>query len=102
MKKIINGKKYDTDTAKELASDGNGLGYRDFRNVHEALYIKRTGEYFLYGCGGAMSKYAHAIDDNSWSGGEKIVPLTEAEAREWAETHIDADEYEAIFGEVEE
>lgn len=102
MKAIINGRKYDTDTAKKIASYWNGHSCRDFCNVTEELYIKRTGEYFLYGYGGPMSKYAHAVGDNSWSGGEKITPLTEAEARVWAETHIDVDEYEEIFGEVEE
>ena len=49
-----------------------------------------------------MSKYAQHIDQNSWSGGEDIIPLTESEARKWAERHCTADEYEEIFGEVEE
>jgi len=30
------------------------------------------------------------------------MPLTFGEAREWAEKFLDADEYEEIFGEVEE
>ena len=38
------------------------------------------------------------ISDNSWSGGEKIIPLSSAKAREWAEEHLDADEYAEIFG----
>lgn len=31
MKKIINGKEYDTDTAKEVGSLWNGIGAGDFR-----------------------------------------------------------------------
>lgn len=100
MKKIINRKKYDTDTAKCLLSwDNNHTG---FSYCHEELYRKKTGEFFLYGHGGPMSKYTKSCGDNSWSGAEEIIPLSEAEARKWAEEHGDADEYEAIFGEVEE
>ena len=95
MKKIINGKLYDTDTAKMLGLDGGGDGFKAW---HEELYQKRTGEFFLYGHGGAMTKYAQALGDNSWSGGEKIMPLSLAAAREWAEEHLDADVYGEIFG----
>ena len=95
MKKIINGKLYDTDTARMLGLDGGGDG---FNSWHEELYQKRTGEFFLYGEGGAATKYAKAISDNSWSGGKKIIPLSLTAAREWAEAHLDADEYGVIFG----
>lgn len=97
MKKIINNKVYDTDTARELGMDSYS-NPSDFNYWHEALYQKRTGEFFLYGEGGPMSRYARSIDQNCWSGGEKIMPLSAANARQWAEEHLDADDYEAIFG----
>ncbi len=102
MKKIISGKVYDTDTAKELGSWCNAGSWRDFNHMEETLYRKKTGEFFLHGEGGPMTKYAQAVEQNSWSGGSRIMPMTFAEAREWAETHLDADEYEAIFGAVSE
>lgn len=102
MKKIIKGRKYDTETAKELATWSNGYGVSDFKYCIETLYIKKTGEYFLYGEGGAMSKYSESCGQNCWCGGEKIIPLTVDKAKSWAERNIDADEYEEIFGEVEE
>ena len=102
MKKIINGRLYDTDTAKEIAADGNGLSPRDFRSYSETLYLKRTGEYFLYGEGGPMTKYARSCGGNAWSGGSGIIPLTAEEAREWGEKHMYADDYIAAFGPVEE
>jgi len=102
MKKIINGKMYDTETAKEVASCYHGDGPRDFRHYSESLYKKRTGEYFLAGEGGPMSHYAVTVGQNSWSGGEKIIPLTYSEATEWAEHEMDADEYQAEFGPVSE
>lgn len=101
MKKIINGKKYNTATAKELYTMSSGAR-SDFGHVSETLYIKKTGEYFLYGEGGPMSRYAQSAGQNCWTGGEAITPITEAEARKWGEKHMDGDEYEAVFGEVEE
>ena len=101
MKKIINGRKYDTDTATLIGEWSDGYP-RDFRYQCETLYRKRTGEFFLHGEGGAMSKYAVSHGDNSWSGGEEIIPLSYDRAREWAEKHLDADDYEAAFGEVSE
>ena len=98
MKKIISGKLYDTDTAKLLGSDSYRGSVTDFSYWNESLYLKRTGEYFLHGEGGPMSRYARSIDQNSWSGGERIIPLSPAKAREWAEEHLSTDEYEEAFG----
>lgn len=102
MKKIINGRVYDTDTAKELAAYCNGGTWRDFSHWEETLYRKKTGEYFLYGKGGPMTRYAEAQGQNTWSGGSRIMPLTYQEATAWAEKHLSGDEYEDIFGEVVE
>lgn len=102
MKKIINGKKYDTNTAKEIGRYVSYGSWGDFRHYEETLYQKKTGEFFLWGKGGPMTKYAVAVDTNSWSGGESIIPLTLDGAKEWCEHNLTADEYEKIFGEVEE
>lgn len=102
MKKIINGKLYDTETAKEIAERSHGEGPRDFHYYSETLYKKRTGEYFLYGYGGPMSRYARTVGQNQWSGGERIEPLSYDSAREWAEKNMDADDYMAEFGPVSE
>lgn len=101
MKKIINGKKYDTNTAKEVGYDNNGLSFSDLIYIEETLYKKKTGEFFLYGRGGAATKYAVNNGNNSMSG-KAIIPLTEDEAKKWAEDHLTVGEYEGVFGEVEE
>lgn len=98
MKKIINGKVYDTDTAQAVGTWENGGGWRDLNHCEEQLFIKRTGEFFLHGAGGPMTQYAVSTGNNSWSGGEKIIPLTAAKARQWAEEHLDADVFAKIFG----
>ena len=102
MKKIINGKRYDTESAIKLARWWNLLSPSDFNHCYETLYRKKTGEYFLHGEGGPYSKYREVIDENNFGGGETIIPLTLEAAKEWAERHLDGDEYESIFGEIEE
>ncbi len=101
MKKIIKGKVYDTSTARAVGAWDNGI-YGDINAIAETLYQKRTGEYFLHGEGGARTLYASASGDNHWSGGESIIPLTWEAARSWAEEHLSADDYEAVFGEIAE
>lgn len=101
MKKIINGKKYNTGTAEKMGGHDNGYAINDFNHVTETLYRKKTGEFFLHGEGGGLSRYASSCGD-SMGWGEQIIPLTEKEAEEWAEARLEVDDYEAIFGEVRE
>lgn len=92
MKKIINGKRYNTESA-HFCGDRE-YGSTDQDRVYEALFQKRTGEFFLYGAGGAWSKYAKEVSLNNWLDGEEIIPLTEEEAKEWAKTYLWGDEYQ--------
>lgn len=102
MKKIIKGKVYDTEKAKLRGSYYSPGSYRDINHFEEHLYQKKTGEFFLHGEGGPASRYAESCGENNWSGSEKIFPLTYEAARQWAEEHLEADEYEEIFGIIEE
>ena len=103
MKKIINGKKYDTETAKLIGRYRSELGRNDFRYFGEELFLKKTGEYFLFGEGHGMSKY-RSFNGNSYSWGEEIAPMSKDEAFEWASKSSDmsVEQIEAHFGEVEE
>lgn len=102
MKKIINGKVYDTEKAKKVASWYSSYARNDFHYYEEELYQKKTGEFFLHGEGNASSPYSRSCGQNEWCSGEKIEPLTYKEAQEWAEKHLDGDEYCEIFGEPDE
>lgn len=102
MKKVINGSLYNTETARRLGGWSNTNNYRDFNYCEETLYRTKSGKFFIHGEGGAMSKYAQTISSNEWSGGEEIIPCTYDEAREWAEVHLDGDDYIAAFGEPAE
>lgn len=101
MRKIINGRKYDTETATALGHAQSNVGRSDFKWWYETLYQKKNGEFFIHGEGNAASKYAERCGD-MWGCGERIVPLADNEAREWAERNLTVTVYEAIFGEVDE
>lgn len=101
MKKVIDGKMYNTETAKKLGEFDNGR-YGDHDYMEEALYLTKSGAYFLYGTGGAMSKYAEASSNSNWTGGSIIQSMSLSAAKEWAEKNLTGDEYEDIFGEIEE
>lgn len=79
MKKIIDGKRYDTSLARFVGQ------FEVEPGRFEILYRKRTGEYFLH----------WEIGDDGF-----LSPLTYAEARRWAESHMDADAFEAEFGAI--
>ena len=102
MKKVLNGKLYDTDKAQRMAKWQNSRDHTSFAYMEETLYRKRTGEYFLHGAGEARTKYAKRYEDNLWGHGEEIIPITVKAAQEWAEEHLDGDEYEQIFGTIDD
>ena len=93
---------YDTDTAEKIAEWDNGIFGNDFRTCEETLYKKTTGEYFIYGSGGALSKYSIPCGNNSSSGSSDIMPLTKDKAKIWMENYGDPDDYTEEFGEVPE
>lgn len=96
-KAIINGKRYNTQTATKLASYGNNLGDNDFRYLSEALYKTPKGEYFLSGAGGANTKYSISEGNTRWNG-SRIDVLTPDQARAWLEEHQKLEALESEFG----
>jgi len=101
MKKILNGKLYNTETAEYIGAYSNGLSYTDFHYFCETLYQKKNKEFFLYCEGGARSPYASHCGDTT-TGGNRFVPLSEDDARKWIEQWLDAEIYIELFGEPEE
>lgn len=100
MKKIIDGKMYDTETAELLGAFTKNVG--TFNYVHEELYRTKNGRFFVFGSGGPLSRWAQADGSNSWSGGSGLQALSVDYAKQWAGRHMDPDEYELLFGKVEE
>jgi hypothetical protein len=87
MKKIIEGKRYDTETADLVHAWDNGIYGNDFKTCKESLYKTKKGSYFLYGSGGPMSKYAKPTGNNSVGSGSDIIPMSKEDAFEWLASH---------------
>lgn len=101
MRRIINSKLYDTETATRIARRQYSRP-GDYEYVSETLYQKETGELFLHGEGGTMSNYAEQLDNSSWSGGAAIIPEHDFDVKEWVSKYCDADTYIKLFGPVAE
>jgi len=86
MKRVIDGKLYNTETAVELVNWNNGLGSNDFNSCDETLYRTKNGNYFLQGDGGAMTQWCKSNGKETW-GSSSLVALTAQEALEWLEDH---------------
>ena len=93
MKKIIqkgrSRQRYDTDTAKIIAVYESGPpGSDDWWK--ETIYRKKTGEYFLYGEGGILTKYGHPPGNTEKEEHGKIIPLSAEKVFEWCSLHPSA------------
>lgn len=97
MKRITDGKKYDTKTANSVAVWDNGHGPTDGHYVSEKLYRTKKGNWFVHGEGGGLSRYAESCGQNATCGGATIVPLTPDEAFAWLSKHDFPDEAEEYF-----
>lgn len=93
MKKVIDGKLYNTETAELIHEWDNGGSSGDFDRCDATLYKTKSGAFFLAGSGGARSMWSQSLEcGRSQCGGAGIRALTQAEALEWCENHgADAD-----------
>jgi len=90
MRKVIEGKRYDTETAEQVASTSYA-NYTERTYWSEELYRTKKGNWFLYGEGGDLSKYARSA----------IIPLTRVKAMSWLEVHTTGSEaIENYFADV--
>lgn len=105
MKKVINGLRYDTETAIEVGTYHHGCypGSGDFSHWSATLYrTPRSGRFFLHGEGGGMTMFAEHCANGGRCGGERIIPMPKDEALDWAERYLDADVIEEHFGDMVE
>lgn len=102
MKRIINKKVYNTETATLIAETTNGLSHNDFNYIQEDLYITKKGQYFINYYGGAATCYAEKNGQYS-SEGEGIILYSNEEALRFLEAHNFTEEIEKYFAdEIEE
>ena len=92
MKKIINGRKYDTETAIKMFCFDHEPEDRLYR-YSETLYRKQNGEFFLHGEGGPASIYGLKVRYCTWRSGRKIKPLSRYKALEWIRENCSEEDY---------
>ena len=88
MRKIINGRKYDTETAECVGEMASTYNFNDGYYYWEELYRKRTGEFFLHGAGNGLSPYAQSVGMGSTSGERCDTFVTEKVTHKSANNRI--------------
>jgi hypothetical protein len=99
VKAIIDGKRYNTETATRVC-DCSPRGYfrGDWHWEDTNLYRTPKGRWFLAGEGGPLSRWARSYGQNARQSGEGIHPLDADDARDMLERYGDADDVEEYFG----
>ena len=102
MKKVIEGKTYDTETARKICDLACNCYPSDFGYHETKLYRTPKGRYFLAGHGNAASLWASRVS-NSSGPGRGVRPVSNAEALEYAEeAGVSAEDLQAAGFALEE
>jgi hypothetical protein len=102
MRRVIDGKVFDTKTATAVAEWESPHGVGDFERCEETLYKTSKGNFFIAGSGGPMTRWSEPARGGGLGAGRGIEPVSPATALAWCEMKdVDADVIEAHF-EVEE
>ena len=98
MKRIIDGRRYDTETAEKVAVVGSrpGTSTSDFSYWDASLYRSPRGRWFLAGHGGPASLFAQPVG-NGTEGGSGIAPISSGEAQRYLEHAGDIEALERLF-----
>lgn len=88
IRKIVNGKMYDTTKATELAYFWNGKSLDDYDYRYEGLFEKENGERFFLHQG--------------WNEVRIKPEVSEKQVHEWADKWLDTEDYIKLFGEPAE
>ena len=98
MKRIIDGKRYDTETAERVTWVGSrsGISRSDFTYWDAAIYRTPRGRWFLAGDGGPASIFAESVG-NGTIGGSGIIPISDGESLRYLEDVGATDALERFF-----
>ena len=102
IKRIIEGKIYNTETAHRICTLECGFYPGDFGYHDTYLYRTKKGTYFIAGKGNAASMWSDRIGNGRWPGrGLRVIDAEDA--RSYAEAaHIDIDDMLAAGFEITE
>ena len=104
MHKVIDGRRYNTETARVVLDVDNNMHRHDFHYRSWTLYQTKGGAFFLHHYGGALTDMAIPCGSNGRGAGEEIEPLSPHDARLFLERHSDRreamDSLEQLFGDA--
>jgi hypothetical protein len=92
MIRVINGLRYNTETATLVFRYWNGMPMSDFRYRYKDLYRTKSGAWFIHHDGGAMTDMAVSVGNNGSGASEDIEPVSEDDAYGFLEAHSDDSE----------
>lgn len=92
MIKVIDGKRYNSDTATCIFQHTNGKYDSDFSYRSKTLYQTAKGAFFLLHYGGAMSDMSVPVGNNGRGGSADIEPVSDDDAFGFLEAHSDDDD----------
>jgi hypothetical protein len=87
MRRVINGKRYDTDQASLIHQWDNGKYVSDFHYRSKDLYRTAKGAWFLHHVGGAFTDMGRPVGNNGRGGSADIEPISDADAQAFLESH---------------
>jgi len=91
LKRTVDRKTYDTDTAAKVCSVRRGRP-SDWRYESASLYLTQKGSWFIAGGGGPLSSWGvREAGSGDHRGGEGLLPVNRQEALAWLE-NIDSEE----------
>ena len=101
MIKIIDGKRYNTETAKRVYEWCNSYLPGDFKHRSKDLYRTQKGAWFLLHYGGALTDMAISVQGGT-GGSSDIEPISDGDAFGFLQAHSDdsdaAKALETYFG----
>lgn len=87
MRAVIDGKRYDTETATMVANWANGDDPGNAHYIEEQLYRTPRGNWFITGWGGPFTEYVARDGINSRTWGSRLRPVSARQAMRWLELH---------------
>ena len=91
MIQVIDGKRYNTETATLIFEYWNGHMQSDFKHRTKSLYLTPKGSWFIHHVGGALTDMAQSIG-NSSHGSACVEAITADDAYGFLESHSDEPE----------
>lgn len=85
MKRVIDGRIYDTAVAEPVHRWDNGRLDDDLHFEEAILYRTPKGAYFVCGAGGPLTDYAERVDSSTMTAGIDLWAVDKDQAIEWLE-----------------